>query len=66
MFIYFIYIPSPIIEVKVLYTSPYDTFTTIITVEVKQRQRQYATEGSTIGLSTSTNRNNLRTIEHTK
>ena len=33
--IYFIYMPSPIIKVEVLYTSPHDTFTTTVTVEVK-------------------------------
>ena len=36
MSIYSIYIPSPIIEAKVLYTSPHDTFTTKVMVEVKQ------------------------------
>ena len=32
MSIYFIYIPSPIIKVKVLYTLPHDIFTTKVTV----------------------------------
>ena len=64
--IYFIYIPSPIIEAEVLYTLPYNTFTTKVTVEVKQRQQQYATEGSTSGPSISTNRNDFRTIKHIK
>ena len=66
MFIYFIYIPSLIIKVEVLCTSPYNTFTTKVTVEVKQRQQQYATKGSTSSLSISTNRNNFKTIEHIK
>ena len=66
MFIYFIYIPSLIIKVKVLCISPYNTFTTLVTVEVKQKQRQYATKGSTNGLSPSTNYNNFRTIKHIK
>ena len=64
MSIYFIYIPSPIIKVEVLYTLPYNTFTTIVIVEVKQRQQQYAIKGSTNGLSASTNHNDLRTIEY--
>ena len=64
--IYFIYIPSPIIKVTVLYTSPHDIFTTIVTVEVKQRQQQYITKGSTSSLSASNNSNDLRTIKYTK
>ena len=66
MSIYFIYIPSPIIKVEVLYISPYNTFTIIITVEVKQKQQQYTTEGSISSLSASTNYNNLRTIKYIK
>ena len=64
LFILSIYL-AQLLSVEVLYTSPRDTFTTLVTVEVKKRQRQYATKGSTSGLSASSNRNDLRTIKHT-
>ena len=66
MSIYFINIPSLIIEVEVLYTLPCDTFTTIVIVEVKQRQQQYIIKNSISSPSTSSNCNDFRTIEHIK
>ena len=56
---------AQLLSVEVLTTLPCDTFTILITVEVKQRQQQYATKGSTSGLSTSSNCNDLRTIKYT-
>ena len=57
---------AQLLSVEVLTTLPCNTFTTIIMVEVKQRQQQYATKGSTNGLSASSNCNDLRTIKYIK
>ena len=57
---------AQLLSIKVLYMSPYNIFTTIVTVEVNRDNDKYTTKGSTSGLSTSSNSNNFRTIKHTK
>ena len=65
LFILSIY-PAQLLSIEVLYTLPYNTFTTIVMVEVNRDNNKYTIKGSTSSLSVSSDSNNFRTIEYIK